>query len=278
MGHAPGTGWGRKVSLTNLTAIYILWYRDLLRFWRDKARLLTSFIQPFLFLVIFGTGIGASMLLLAPEADFNYIQFIFPGIIGMVVLFTGIMSGVSIVWDREFGFLKEVLVAPMSRISVAIGKTLGGATIATIQGVIMLVFIPFVGISISAVQVFLLIPLMFVFAFSLTAMGILIASRIKTMETFQVVMQLLLFPLFFLSPAMFPIQFLPTWLSTAIKLNPVSYGIDSMRQAALGSQYMPIFGINLFGHTMSAAEDIALVALFGLIMAILGAWSFGKQE
>jgi ABC-2 type transport system permease protein len=159
-----------------------------------------------------------------------------------------------------------------------VGKTLGGATIATIQGTVMLVFIPFVGVSTSAAQVFLLIALMFVFAFSLTAMGILIASRIKTTESFQVVMQLLLFPLFFISPAMFPTQFLPSWLATAVKINPVSYGIDSMRQAVMGAQYSPTFGINLFGHTMSIAEDIALVALFGIIMAILGAWSFSTQE
>jgi ABC-2 type transport system permease protein len=264
--------------LSNLRGIYIIWYRDLLRFWRDKARLFTSFIQPFLFLVIFGTGIAASMSHMALENDFDYIQFMYPGIIGMVVLFTAIMSGVSIVWDREFGFLKEVLVAPISRTSIAIGKVLGGATIATIQGLLMLIFIPFVDISISISQVLLLIPLMFVVAFSLTAMGILIASRIQTMEAFQTMMQLLLFPLFFISPAMFPTQFLPSWLATAIKINPVSYGIDSMRQAVMGSQYIPTFGINLFSHTMSIPGDIAMVALFGVAMVFLAVWSFSSQE
>lgn len=265
--------------MSNLRAIYIIWYRDILRFWRDRARLFTSFAQPFLFLVIIGTGLSSGMALLGGSDDFNYIQFMYPGIIGMVVLFTGIMAGVSIVWDREFGFLKEVLVAPISRSAVAVGKALGGATIATAQGLIMLVFVPFVGVSISAAQVFLLIPLMFVFAFSLTSLGILIASRIKTMESFQVMMQLLIFPLFFLSPALFPVERLPSWLGIPVRLNPVSYGIDSLRQAVLTpSQGMPSFTISIFGHTMSIIEDVAILVLFGIIMAGLAVWSFRNQE
>ncbi len=264
--------------MSNLRAIYIIWYRDLLRFWRDKARLFTSFIMPFLFLVVFGTGIGSSMMG-GLNIDFDYRKFIFPGIIGMVVLFTAVMWGVSIVWDREFGFLKEVLVAPISRSAVAVGKTLGGATIATTQGIVMLVFAPFVGVSISAAQVFLLIALTFVFACSITALGILIASRLKTMETFQVVMQLSLFPLFFLSPALFPPGFLPSWLSIPIKLNPVSYGIDSFRQALPQSmEGMPALNIELFGHTLSIAEEVAVVALFGVVMIALAVWSFSSQE
>ena len=279
MGDAHGAGSGREISLSNLRAIYIIWYRDLLRFWRDRVRLATSFVQPFLFLVVFGTGISTSMFHMAGAgSDFNYVEFIFPGIIGMVVLFTAIMSGVSIVWDREFGFLKEILVAPVSRSAVAMGKTMGGATIATIQGLLMLVFIPFVDISVSADQVLLLIPLMFLTAFSLTAMGILIASRIQTMETFQVVMQLLLFPMLFLSSALFPVHNLPSWLGTAVKINPVSYGIDALRQAVLGPAGASAYGISLFGHEMSIAGDVMIVALFGLIMVILGVWSFGTQK
>lgn len=265
--------------MRNLRAVYIIWYRDLLRFWRDRARLVTSFAQPFLFLVIIGTGLSSGMALLGGASDYNYIQFMYPGIIGMVVLFTGIMGGVSIVWDREFGFLKEVLVAPISRTAVALGKALGGATLATAQGTVMLVFVPFVGVSISVGQVFLLIPLMFVFAFSLTSFGILIASRIKTMESFQVVMQLLLFPLFFLSPALFPVERLPSWLGIPVRLNPVSYGIDSLRQAVLSPvEGVPSLGISLFGHTMSIGEDVAVLLVFGAVMASLAVWSFRSQE
>ncbi|MDY6918003.1 MAG: ABC transporter permease [Chloroflexota bacterium] len=265
--------------MRNLRAIYIIWYRDLLRFWRDRARLVASFAQPFLFLVIIGTGLSAGMMLLGGESGYSYIQFMFPGIIGMVVFFTAIMGGVSIVWDREFGFLKEVLVAPISRTAVAIGKALGGATIACVQGAVMLVFVPFVGVSISVAQVFLLIPLMFVFAFSMTSLGILIASRIKTMESFQVVMQLLLFPLFFLSPALFPTDRLPSWLGVPVRLNPVSYGVDSLRQSVLApSEGMPALGITVFGHTMSIAEDVAVLVVFGAVMASLAVWSFRNQE
>ena len=264
--------------MSNLRGVYIIWYRDLLRFWRDRARLITAFIMPFLFLVVFGTGIASSVFGGAGDGDFDYIQFMYPGIIGMVVLFTSIMTGVSVVWDREFGFLKEVLVAPISRTSVAIGKALGGATIATIQGIFMLVFIPFAHVSVSVGEAFLLIALMFVFSLSLTSMGLLIASRIKSMEAFQVVVQMVLFPLFFLSPAMFPTQFLPAWLGTAVKFNPVSYGIDSLRQVVLGSQESAMFGIELFGYRMPIILDVAVVALFGIVMGTLAIRSFRVQE
>lgn len=268
--------------MSNLRAMYIIWYRDLLNFWRNKGRLFASFIMPFLFLVIFGTGLSSSMFLRGGGTQgegLNYIQFLFPGIVAMIVLFTAIMWGVSVVWDREFGFLKEVLVAPISRTAVAIGKTLGGATIATIQGMVMLIFVPFVGVSLSPGQVLLLIALMFIFACSVTAMGIFIASRIRTMETFQVVMQLLLFPMFFLSPALFPVQNLPSWLGALVRINPVSYGVDSFRQSILEPTVaMSDFGMSLFGHTMSIPEDILLVALFGIVMVFLAVRSFSTQE
>ena len=264
--------------MSNLRGVYIVWYRDLLRFWRDRARLITTFIMPFLFLVIFGTGIASSMMGGMGGGDFDYIKFMYPGIIGMVVLFNSIMTGVSMVWDREFGFLKEVLVAPVSRNAVAIGKALGGATIATTQGIVMLIFIPFAKVSPSAGGVFLMIAVMFVMALSLTSMGLFIASRIRSMEAFQLVVQMVLFPLLFISPAMFPTQFLPSWLGTALKFNPFSYGVDAMRQAVLGSQESAMFGINLFGYRMPIVLDVVVVALFGIIMATLAIRSFRTQE
>lgn len=264
--------------MSNLRGIYIVWYRDLLRFWRDRARLITTFIMPFLFLVIFGTGIASSMMGEMGSGDFDYIKFMYPGIIGMVVLFNSIMTGVSMVWDREFGFLKEVLVAPVSRNAVAIGKALGGATIATAQGIVMLIFIPFAKVSPSAGGVFLLFAVMFVLALSLTSMGLFIASRIKSMEAFQLVVQMVLFPLLFISPAMFPTQFLPSWLGTALKFNPFSYGVDAMRQAVLGSQESAMFGINLFGYRMPIVLDMVVVALFGIIMGALAIRSFRTQD
>ena len=264
--------------MSNLRAVYIIWYRDLLRYWRDKTRLIGSFITPFLFLIVFGTGIASSLTGRFGDGDLDYIQFMYPGIIGMVVLFNSMMSGMSIVWDREFGFLKEVLVAPISRTAVAIGKAVGGATIATIQGLVMLVFIPYADVSPSATGIITLVVVMFIFALAVTSMGILIASRLRSMEAFQLVIQLVLFPLFFLSPAMFPSGSLPAWLGVAVKFNPVSYGIDAMRQAVLGAQPSAMFGIELFGYRMPVVLDVAVLAVFGLLMGTLAVRAFRVQE
>ena len=160
----------------------------------------------------------------------------------------------------------------------AVGKALGGATIATLQGTVILLFAPIAGVSLSPAKIILLIFLMFVFAISLTSLGILVASRIRSMEGFQVVMQLLLFPLLFLSGALFPPHDLPLWLSATIRLNPVSYGVDSLRQVALSSTDASYSGITVLGHSMSTVEDVAVVALFGSIMIGLAVWSFGRQE
>ncbi|MDY6836318.1 MAG: ABC transporter permease [Chloroflexota bacterium] len=266
--------------MNELRGVYIIWYRDLLRFWRDRIRLFTAFIQPLFFLIIFGTGLSSSMALVSQQSeDYDYIQFMFPGVIAMIVLFTAIMWGISIVWDREFGFLKEVLVAPVSRVSVAIGKALGGATIATIQGTMMLVFAPIAGVNLSMTQVIPLLILMFIIAVSLTSMGILVASRVKTMESFQIVMQLLLFPLLFISPALFPVDQLPAWLGWMVRVNPVSYAVDSLRQVVLShTEGGYPATLELFGHNMSVAEDALVILLFGVIMVTLAVRSFGRQE
>ena len=258
----------------NLRGVYIVWYRDILRFWKDRARLFSSFAMPVLYLVIFGTGIASAFR----AGGFDYISFMYPGIIAMVVVITSMFSGVTVVFDREFGFLKEVLVAPVSRPAVAVGKVLGGATIASIQGVVMLVFIPFAGVSISVGSAFLLIGLMFVIAMSITSMGLFIASKIKTMEAFQAVMQLLMFPLVFISPVMFPVETLPSWLGVLVKFNPISYGVDCMRQAVLGSAQSAAFGIELFGYRMPIILDVAVIAAFGIIMGTLAIRSFRVQE
>src|SRR5688572_18071090 len=175
--------------MNTLRAIHMIWYRDILRFWRDRARLVASFAQPLLYLLIFGTGLssalsGASGTFGGPGSTggLTYVQFIFPGIIGMAVLFSAIFGAMSIVWDREFGFLKEVLVAPIDRSAVAIGKALGGATQAMIQGLVLLVLAPLVGIDLSLGMILGLVPLTFVLAFSLSALGVAIASRMKSMQ------------------------------------------------------------------------------------------------
>ena len=262
--------------MNNLRGIYTIWYRDILRFWHDKARMFSSLAFPILFLFVFGSGLRGSIGLLG--GGVNFIQFMFPGIIGMSVLMGAFMSGVSIVWDREFGFLKEVLVAPISRVSVALGKTLGSATIATIQGIIIMIFAPVVGISLSVGTILSLLPLMFLLAASMGSLGILLASRIRSMEAFQAIMQMLMFPMVFLSGVFFPMQDLPAWMSVLVKINPATYGIAPIRQVVLGASPDSPFAINLFGHTMSIWDNVAVLAAFGVIMIVLAMWSFGSQE
>lgn len=238
--------------------------------------MISSLAFPILFLFVFGSGLRSSIGLLG--SGVNFIQFMFPGIIGMSVLMGSFMSGVSIVWDREFGFLKEVLVAPISRVSVALGKALGSATVATIQGIIIMIFAPVVGISLSAVTILLLLPLMFLLAASMGSLGILLASRIKSMEAFQAIMQMLMFPMVFLSGVFFPLRDLPSWMSVLVKINPATYGIAPIRQVVLGGSPDSPFAINLFGHTMSIWDNVAVMAAFGVIMITLAMWSFGSQE
>jgi ABC-2 type transport system permease protein len=262
--------------MNNLRGVYTIWYRDILRFWHDKARMIGSLVFPILFLFVFGSGLRSSIGLLGGEV--NFIQFMYPGIIGMSVLMGSFMSGVSVVWDREFGFLKEVLVAPISRVSVALGKALGAATVAMIQGVIILLFAPLVSVSLSVWTVLALLPLMFLLAASMGSLGIMLASRIKSMEAFQAVMQMLMFPMVFLSGVFFPLQDLPSWMSALVKINPATYGIAPIRQVVLGASPDSPFNINLFGHTMSIWDNIAVMAAFGVIMIILAMWSFSSQE
>jgi ABC-2 type transport system permease protein len=195
----------------------------------------------------------------------------------MTVLMSSFMAGVSVVWDREFGFLKEVLVAPISRASVAVGKTLGAATIALLQGTLILVLAPLVGVSLTLVKVLTIWPLMLLLAASMGSLGVVLATRIKSMEAFQMMMQLLMFPMVFLSGVFFPPQGLPAWMDALVKINPATYGIAPIRQVMLGSADSP-FLMNLFGHTMTIWDNVIIMALFGAAMILLAMWSFSNQE
>ncbi|UCG55096.1 MAG: ABC transporter permease [Dehalococcoidia bacterium] len=262
--------------MSHMRGIYTIWYRDILRFWHDKMRMIGSIIFPLLFLFIFGSGLRGSMGFLIPGVDFA--QFMFPGIIGMTVLMNSFMSGVSVVWDREFGFLKEVLVAPVSRTSVAIGKTLSSTTIAMLQGLLILIFAPIIGISFSASTLFALIPLMLLLAISMSSFGILLATRIKSLQAFQVVMQMLMFPMIFLSGVFFPVEGLPAWMNVLVKVNPATYGIAPIRQVVLETTADSPLGVTVLGHTMSLWDNVAVVAVFGIVMTILSMWSFNHQD
>jgi ABC-2 type transport system permease protein len=263
--------------MNNLRAIYIIWYRDMVRFRRDRARLVASLAQPLLYLLIFGTGLssalsGASGAFggTASTGGLSYIQFIFPGIIGMAVLFSAIFGAMSIVWDREFGFLKEVLVAPIDRSAVAVGKALGGATQAMVQGLVLLVLAPLIGIDLSITMILALVPLTFVLAFALSSLGVAIASRMKSMQGFQMVMTFLMMPMFFLSGALFPLQGLPSWMNVLTRLDPAAYGMDPLRRVVLGAslpaEIVDRMAIELFGSILPISAEVAILLAFGGVM------------
>ncbi len=262
--------------MNHLLGVYTIWYRDILRFWHDKTRLISSITFPLLFLFVFGPGLSGRMGALGPGIDFT--QFIFPGIIGMTVLMSSFMAGISVVWDREFGFLKELLVAPISRASVAVGKTLGSATVSLLQGLLILLLAPLIGIHLSAGTLLALVPLMLLLATSLGSLGVLLATRIRSMEAFQATMQMLLFPMVFLSGAFFPLEGLPSWLNVLVKINPATYGISPIRQVMLGVTPDTSYSVNFFGYTLSLWDNVAILAVFGTIMILLAIWSFCNQE
>jgi ABC-2 type transport system permease protein len=270
---------GRRASLeANARGVYIIWYRELMRYRRDRARLISSLGQPLLFLIVFGSGLTASLGggLKDQLGDVSYVRFLFPGIIAMAVLFTAVFSAISIVWDREFGFLREVLVAPISRASVVLGKAVGGSTVAMFQGAILLVLAPVLGVTLGPLIVLKLLGLMFLTAFALTSLGILIAARLQSMEAFQMIMNFLIMPMFFLSGAFFPLRSLPVWMSVVTRLDPVAYGVDPMRRLLLGADLAP--GIRIGNHHLGTAEDCLILAVFAAVMMLAAMRAFEVQE
>ncbi len=253
--------------------VWVIAYREFLRFIQDRPRMFSSFTMPLVFLVIFGAGFGKLIGQMMPGVD--YIQFMYPGILGMTVLMTSVMSGVSIVWDREFGFLKEVLVSPLNRSGVIAGKAIGAATIAIIQGVIMLVLAPILNVPIDLGTVLALLPLLLILSLCLSGLGLLIGARMRSQQGFQILMQLVIFPMMFLSGIFFPISGVATWLEVLSKLNPVTYGIDAIRQVFLGTE---MAGVTVFGHTMSILESALVVAAVGVVLLAAAIWVFNRQE
>ncbi|HEV3233354.1 MAG TPA: ABC transporter permease [Candidatus Dormibacteraeota bacterium] len=273
--------------VASLRAVYIIWYRDLLRFTRDRFRVLVSLVQPLLYLVIFGTGLSSSLGGggggAFGGAGLDYKQFLYGGVIGMTILFTSIFSAMSIVWDREFGFLKEILVAPINRSAVAVGKTLGGATQAMIQGGILLLLAPIAGVKLTVLSVLELIPLMFITAFALTAVGVALASRMRSMQGFQGMMNFLMMPMFFLSGALFPLAGLPAWMTVLTRIDPLAYGIDPIRRVILGGSGVPSqvtdkLAITVSGQPLSILEEASIVLVFGLVMLGLAIYNFRARD
>jgi ABC-2 type transport system permease protein len=241
-----------------MKAVYILWLRQLKRYRRSPARIVGSLGQPLLFLVALGFGFGPTF---ARAGGGNYIQFLAPGIIAMGILFTAVFSGIEIIWDRQFGFLKETLVAPVSRLQIVLGRALGGATVALIQGVAVCIVCMIAGLRVrSAILLPVALVFMFMIAILFTAIGTAIGSVLQDMQGFPLVMNFLVMPLFFFSNALFPTQGLPKALQVIVRINPVTYGVDGVRGA--------------FGDSFALGLGTDFVVLGVLSMALLGLGSY----
>ena len=248
-----------------MSTIYILWLRQLKHYFRSRSRIISSLGQPVLFLVAFGFGFGP---IFSRAGGGNYIQFIGPGIISMGIIFTAIFSGMEIIWDRQFGFLKETLVAPVLRFNIMIGRTLGGATVAAFQGILVFTMSFLVGFRPTGG--FLLLPLalffMFLIALVFASLGTAIASVLEDMQAFPLIMSFLVMPLFFLSGAIFPIDGVPGAIAVIARFNPLTYGVDALRGALINSS---VFGL---GH------DFTVLALVSILFLWIGSWPFSKIQ
>ena len=265
---------------SSLRVIRVLWWREVLAYSRDKARFISSMVMPVLMIVIFGEGFGRTISTF--DEGINYRQFIFPGVIAMTILFNSVFSGVSIIWDREFGFLREILVAPISRTAIGLGKLMGGASIAISHGIIMFAFAPILGVHFSLLVIVQLVAVLFLFALVMTSVGIAIASRVKSVESFQMISQVTIMPSMFLSGIFFPVNNLPGWMEVLVKINPVTYAVAPIREIGLGEELTAttgasVVGVELFGHTLSALESLGIVAAFGVLVFTIAIQSFRKQ-
>lgn len=274
--------------MSALKVIYAIWLREFKTFTREKSRIVGMIGQPLLYLLIVGKGLTSSMSLNNAPEGIDYLMFMYPGIIGMSVLFTSIFSSISIIWDREFGFLKEVLVAPVPRWAVAVGKMAGGATVATFQSVILIGLAPLVGISLSILVIVKLLFLSFLMSFTVTGLGVMIAARMESMQGFQMIMNFLVMPLYFLSGGMFPINSAPDWMKTLMLIDPLTYGVDALRNLVFSDTMVKVnngLQIPLTEVARKAglirwdlASDVGIMALVSLFMAIAGAISFSRAE
>ena len=275
--HAPGGGWRDE-----LAAIGVVWHRELLRFARNRLRMVTSLVQPLLFLFILGSGLSK---LLPSSGSVNFKTFMLPGIIAMTVFFTALSSALSIVWDREFGFMREMLVAPVHRGSIVLGKCAGGATVATLQGIVILALAGVVNVPYSAGLLLTLVGEMVLMAVSLTALGLLLASRMQQVESFMAVMNFVMLPMFFLSGAIFPPKGLPGWLSVVTKFDPLTYAVDPVRRAVFahvhGSaavKHALSAGVKWGNWTLPIAVELCMIAAIGVVMLALAVQQFGHTE
>lgn len=257
----------------DIRAVKIVFHRELLRFWSDRMRIVSGLVQPVLWLLVMGTGLSNLMASSGGGGNVDLKTFIFPGVCAMSVMFTAMFSAASIVWDREFGFLREMLVAPVSRSSIVIGKCLGGAFVATAQGVVIVALAGLAGVPYDPVLLITLVAEMFLGAFALTGFGVMMAARIKSMQSFFALMQMAMMPMMFLSGALYPLGGLPAWLSVLTRLNPLTYAVDPMRHAVfshldvspeLARTFNP--GVTWNGWQVPVGLELTLVLVMGLVL------------
>ncbi len=267
----------------DLRAIKIVWKRELIRFSKDKLRMVTSLVQPFLFLFVLGTGL--SRLASAGTHGVDLRTFVYPGVLCMAVLFTAMFSAASLVWDREFGFLREMMVAPVRRSSLVLGKCFGGATVACFQGIIVLCLAGLVGVPYAPALLAEIFVLQLVLAFTITAFGVMVAARIKQIQSFMAVTQMVMMPMYFLSGAIFPVSGLPQWLTILNRLDPMTYAVDPMRRlvfnhlnisAAARRALDP--GVTWWGWHVPTLLEAAVVLSIGVVCLAVAIVEFSARE
>jgi ABC-2 type transport system permease protein len=266
-----------------LRAVKVVWQRELVRFGRDRLRLVTSLVQPFLFLFVLGTGL--SRIASAGTHGVNLRTFIYPGVLCLAVMFTAMFSAASLVWDREFGFLREMMVAPVARGSLVLGKCLGGATVASFQGIVVIALAGLVGVPYAAGLIAEVFALQLLLAFAITAFGVMVAARIGQMQSFMALMQMVIMPMFFLSGALFPLSGLPRWLELLNRVDPLTYAVDPMRRAVFAHlRISPLArhtldpGVTWWGWHLPGLLEAAVVGLLGLLMLAIAIVQFSRSE
>ncbi|HLL93150.1 MAG TPA: ABC transporter permease [Solirubrobacteraceae bacterium] len=282
-GHVARVHVPTRSLRSELRAIRVVWRRELIRFSRDRLRILTSLMQPFLFLFVLGTGL--SSLAAAGTHGLNFRTFIYPGVLCMAVMFTAMFSAASIVWDREFGFLREMMVAPVRRSSIVLGKCLGGTTVAGFQGLIVIAISPLVDVPYEVGLILELLALALLLAFAITAFGVMFAARINQMQSFMAVMQMAIMPMFFVSGALFSVANLPRWLAILNRLDPLTYAVDPMRRAIFAHlSISPAArralepGVTWWGWHVPTLLEAGVIALLGLVMLSIAIAEFSRAE
>ena len=273
----------RSSLRSELRAVKVVWQRELIRFTKDRLRIVTSLVQPFLFLFVLGTGL--SRLASAGTHGVNLRTFVYPGVLCMAVMFIAIFSAASIVWDREFGFLREMMVAPVRRSSLVIGKCLGGATVAAFEGVILICLAGLVGVPYAPILLLEIFGLQLLVAFSITAFGVMAAARVRQMQSFMALTQMIILPMYFLSGALFPVSGLPQWLAILNRLDPLTYAVDPMRRAVFAhlkisavARHLLDPGVTWWGWHLPGLFEAGVVALLGLLMLSIAIFEFSRIE